>query len=511
MSQPARYKRNYDFTSYQTRHTSTPLPAFKLDAELDAVAGVLDEVLLRIKDLQRDDRELANKLVGYDQLKDELRNGFSTPTVWAASKQYALGASVYVGRKVYSALSAHTSAGDFNTDLVGGKWYLLADFTAVTQVDQSAIDAAAAAAQSATDAADAALGIGAALTDAQTAAQAAELSAANASGFADASSASAAAAAQSVVDADAVLTSAVRKENNLSDIPDKEAARTTLGLGSAATKNDGAGGGLDADTLDGAHGSAYAKLSANNTFTGVQAINGGLYTYGHGGDNNKGIVRYNSTGTVYTMFDGSKFLFTNGLSITGGIDTSSGISVGAGSVGLAADAWFYSYNGGTPGNVRAGIKCVGSDTGTLEFWAGSSKKGFVRFDGVTGFPGTYALTTGSSANVNVDAAGVLARSTSSLRYKKDVVTYDLGIEKLKKLRPVTYRSKATRDGDGLYAGFIAEEVDAAGLTEFVVYNEAGEADALQYGSFTALLAKALQEAVDNIEALEARLAVLEAG
>lgn len=221
MAQPLPYERDYDFTSYQTRHPSTPLPAFKLDAEFDQVAAVIDEVLLRIKDLQRDDLQLANRLVGYDQLKDELRNGFTTPTVWASGKRYALGAGVYVGRRVYAALSAHTSAADFNTDLVGGKWYLLADFTAVTQVDQSAIDAAAAAAQSAIDAANAALGVGAALTAAQTAAQASSDSAEEASGFA-------ADAAASVVEAESVLASSVLKANNLSDLDDKLAAFDVL-------------------------------------------------------------------------------------------------------------------------------------------------------------------------------------------------------------------------------------------------------------------------------------------
>src|SRR5690606_19913772 len=141
-----------------------PLPGDKVNLELDQVAYTLDEIRARIKILQRDDLQLANTSVGWDQLKPELRNGFSTPTVWAAGVDYAIGASVYVGRRVYAALVAHRSV-NFSVDLASGKWHLLADFTAVTQVDQSAIEAA----QQAIAAATAAQG--SALAAAQTVAQ----------------------------------------------------------------------------------------------------------------------------------------------------------------------------------------------------------------------------------------------------------------------------------------------------------------------------------------------------
>jgi len=186
MAQPTPYERDYDFQGYQSGHPSTPLPGNKVNEEFDAIAAVVDEVLSRIADLQRDDLELANESVGYDQLKDELRHGFSTPTVWATATAYEIGDQIYSGRKVYAALIAHTS-GTFNVDLAGGNWYLLADFTAVTAVDAAAEASAAAAAASAAaalasqtaaalSAADAALQAttaGTAVTDAQAARDAA--------------------------------------------------------------------------------------------------------------------------------------------------------------------------------------------------------------------------------------------------------------------------------------------------------------------------------------------------
>jgi hypothetical protein len=112
----------------------------------------------------------------------------------------------------------------------------------------------------------------------------------------------------------------------------------------------------------------------------------------------------------------------------------------------------------------------------------------------------YNFTTASAANLVIDASYRLARSTSSVRYKTDIQDYTRGLDAVKALRPVFY--KGINDGDKQFAGLIAEEVDEAGLSEFVVYNQDGEPDALQYSNMIALAFKAIQE-------LEARVAELE--
>jgi hypothetical protein len=126
----------------------------------------------------------------------------------------------------------------------------------------------------------------------------------------------------------------------------------------------------------------------------------------------------------------------------------------------------------------------------------------------------YNFTTASAANVTIDSNGWMYRSTSSSRYKINVQDYGKGLADLIKLRPVTFNSKP-RDGDDTpdtktYAGFIAEEVDAAGLTEFVQYNADNQPDALAYANMVALLTAAIQELSAKNDALEARLAALEA-
>ena len=160
--------------------------------------------------------------------------------------------------------------------------------------------------------------------------------------------------------------------------------------------------------------------------------------------------------------------------------------------------------------------------------AGSGYSIAFRNDGYFRSEPVYAQTSGSAANVFVDSSGYLLRSTSSIKYKKDVVDYDKGLIAVQSLRPVYYKSNRTNaDGNEdshQYAGFIAEEIDAAGLTEFVQYGEDNTPESLAYGNMVALLTKAIQELkaindaqatrIETLEAqnaaFEARLAALEA-
>jgi hypothetical protein len=122
----------------------------------------------------------------------------------------------------------------------------------------------------------------------------------------------------------------------------------------------------------------------------------------------------------------------------------------------------------------------------------------VRNDGAI-YTGTAAnspvnLTTGSAANVFVESgSGLLYRSTSSLKYKKNVENYTKGLAEVMQMRPVYYKGKGENDGDKQYAGLIAEEIHDLGLTEFVQYAEDGTPDALAYSNMIALAFKAIQE------------------
>jgi hypothetical protein len=137
---------------------------------------------------------------------------------------------------------------------------------------------------------------------------------------------------------------------------------------------------------------------------------------------------------------------------------------------------------------------------------------FALEDGGVFYTGTaagspYNNTTGSAANVFVASTGVLFRSTSSLKYKTDVQDATHGLAEVMQLRSVTYKGK--KDGDTVFGGLIAEEVDAAGLTEFVQYADDGTPDALAYGNMVSLCIKAIQEMKAIIDQQAQRITALE--
>ncbi len=161
---------------------------------------------------------------------------------------------------------------------------------------------------------------------------------------------------------------------------------------------------------------------------------------------------------------------------------------------------------------------VGGNPGTLTFFDSTAGAGRVKIDasGYLYCPAAYGLTTGNAANCFIASDGSFQRSTSSLKYKKNVANATHGLTDLLKLRSVTYEGKADGDAGKTFGGLIAEEVDALGLTEFVQYAEDGSPDALAYGNMVALCVKSIQELkaindtqAETINALTARIVALE--
>ena len=115
----------------------------------------------------------------------------------------------------------------------------------------------------------------------------------------------------------------------------------------------------------------------------------------------------------------------------------------------------------------------------------------------------YNFTTTAGVNVHIQSSGRMRRSTSSIRYKKDVTDATWGLTEVLKLKPVTYKSNGTGENadDKTYGGFTAEDIHDLGLTEFVEYNESNQPDALYYANMVALMAKAIQELNAKVVAL----------
>jgi len=134
-----------------------------------------------------------------------------------------------------------------------------------------------------------------------------------------------------------------------------------------------------------------------------------------------------------------------------------------------------SFNSGTNQTVTnlygARIDALGGATNVYGVWSaiadGANCWNFYafgdapnRFQGTITTVGSYNATTSNDANVNIAGNGLLQRSTSSIRYKRDVEDMDDSrADALLDLRPVWYRSKCEGDRpDWSWYGLIAEEV-----------------------------------------------------
>lgn len=98
----------------------------------------------------------------------------------------------------------------------------------------------------------------------------------------------------------------------------------------------------------------------------------------------------------------------------------------------------------------------------------------------------YNRTYSGAANMFITPEGVLGRSTSALKYKDDVRTANDVMSKAKKviqLQPKSWLDKGEL-ADGIankrHYGFIADEFDALGLSEVVIYGDKGQVESLAY-------------------------------
>ena len=105
-------------------------------------------------------------------------------------------------------------------------------------------------------------------------------------------------------------------------------------------------------------------------------------------------------------------------------------------------------------------------------------------------------------------------TTSDYRIKRDVANLAVdGIERIKKLRPVTFKYKdydIYKQSEAIHEGFIAHEVGEV-IPDACKGKKDEGLQLIGIAPIVATLTKALQEAVAKIEVLEAKVAALEAG
>jgi hypothetical protein len=121
---------------------------------------------------------------------------------------------------------------------------------------------------------------------------------------------------------------------------------------------------------------------------------------------------------------------------------------------------------------------------------------------------TNRPTTGTITAIGFDTNGDLRASSSSLRYKHDVVDYEKGLDAVLSLRPVSFKFDGEEREN---IGFVAEEIDELGLSEVMLYDDIGRPEGVLYSNMVALLTRAVQELSGQVEGLRAQVLELSGG
>jgi hypothetical protein len=245
-------------------------------------------------------------------------------------------------------------------------------------------------------------------------------------------------------------------------------------------------------------------FTAGSNVTGDRLIaNGYFYTYHgaiylRGGTVSPTVYFRNSANTDLgnLSHNGANFTMSDTLAVTGSISaTSSVTATGAVYVGATSGVYF----GSTPNiyySTSAGYFVVNDD---------------LRVN-------VTATSSSSDLYINSTSAyGTLARFSSARRYKKDIDNLNISLGDVIKLRPVTFKwnpETAKTEDTGTMTGLIAEEVEAISedMKRICRYNEeTGEIESVQYSQLPVFLIGAIKELASKNQALETRIAELEAG
>jgi hypothetical protein len=209
--------------------------------------------------------------------------------------------------------------------------------------------------------------------------------------------------------------------------------------------------------------------------------------------------------------------FTNAFFVAGGTGA---VTMGAKSLTVGAPNT--ASNSGDGATLTSGLivqepSTAGDTTPVIRAYKGTTVNFRVEASGRTLIPWAHTNTTASAANVQIDSDGILRRSTSSGRYKTDIqpATITASESIVYNSVPVSYRSLSEADDpDALWWGFIAEQVAEEVDQSLVLWSpdENGNLrpDGVFYDRYAVHLCNVARAQRDRIEALEARIAALEA-
>jgi hypothetical protein len=157
-------------------------------------------------------------------------------------------------------------------------------------------------------------------------------------------------------------------------------------------------------------------------------------------------------------------------------------------------------------DVTGSITATGNITATGTLNATGNVNGN-NFNGTAlicdGIPTTTNTTNNAVWVNNTGTNYTLRRFTSSQRYKTNIVDVDeVVIEAAKKIKPRHFTSTLPDENGATRLGFIAEEIEAAGLTHAVGYDSEGRVESLDSMALIAALFARVNDLEERLKALE---------
>ena len=269
-------------------------------------------------------------------------------------------------------------------------------------------------------------------------------------------------------------------------------------------------------------GAATAPVISKNATYGLllDATGAGGSTYGFGVyGNGGGVLMRNAVATTNLEFPGSISVGGNITSVGGTLGVTGALTAGTAGTSVntisGVDRILTLASGSASANSLLRFKDSSVNKWAIGYNNPSTDR-FLIYDEVNGataigcingaspavyIPSIWANTGGTTA-VMVDSAGTLFKLASARKYKMDIAPYTKGLAEVLKLDPQYYRIKSQGEDSHIYAGLIADDLDAQGLSEFVAYGPEG-VDSINYGHMAALFANAIKELSADFEAYKA--------
>ncbi|MDD4615422.1 MAG: hypothetical protein PHI40_08490, partial [Caldisericia bacterium] len=109
------------------------------------------------------------------------------------------------------------------------------------------------------------------------------------------------------------------------------------------------------------------------------------------------------------------------------------------------------------------------------------------------------LGTGDAGTVTIDSSGKLYVTSSSLRYKHDIIPFVENWSLILQTFPKAFKYDGSNQSD---VGYIAEDFDALGLSDLVLYDKKGRPNAIKYDRITLYNTEILKQHQEDIDALK---------